>query len=122
AKRVDFRLVTSAQITSFFWVRKTTSSTDRKISMKSGNPVLRDSTFTDAQPGRGVMTLDGVVNKTGILILLCMVSFCFAWYQPAPAMPLILAGCLGGFLVGIVTCFKPRIAPYTSPVYALLEG
>ena len=90
--------------------------------MKSGNPVLRDSTFTDAQPGRGVMTLDGVVNKTGILILLCMVSFCYAWYQPAPAMPLILAGCLGGFVVGIVTCFMPRISPYTSPVYALLEG
>ena len=90
--------------------------------MKSGNPVLRDSTFTDAQPGRGVMTLDGVVNKTGILILLCMVSFCFAWYQPAPAMPLILAGALGGFVIGIVTCFMPRIAPFTSPVYALLEG
>ena len=68
------------------------------------------------------MTLDGVVNKTGILILLCMLSFCVAWYQPVPAGLLILVGAIGGFVVGIVTCFVPRIAPFTSPVYAMLEG
>ena len=90
--------------------------------MKSGNPVLRDSTFSNAQPGTSVMTLDGVVNKTGILLLLCMASFCFAWYQPVPAMPLIWGGAIGGLIVGLITCFVPRIAPYTGPVYAVLEG
>ncbi len=90
--------------------------------MKSGNPVLRDSTFSNAQPGEGVMTLDGVVNKTGVLLLLCMASFCYAWYQPTVSMPLMMAGAIGGFLVAIVTCFVPRISPYTGPVYAVLEG
>jgi uncharacterized YccA/Bax inhibitor family protein len=90
--------------------------------MKSGNPVLRESTFENVRPGAGVMTLDGVVNKTGILLLLCMAAFCYAWYQPVPAIGCIGIGCIGGFAIGITTCFIPRIAPYTSQVYALCQG
>jgi uncharacterized YccA/Bax inhibitor family protein len=90
--------------------------------MRSGNPVLRDSTFSDAKPGSGVMTLDGVINKTGILILICMVGFLTAWYQSVPSMPLGVAGALIGFVLGLTTCFVPKISPYTSPVYAFCEG
>jgi uncharacterized YccA/Bax inhibitor family protein len=35
---------------------------------------------------------------------------------------LILPGCIGGFIVAMVTIFKQHWAPYTVPVYALLEG
>src|SRR5438105_4952299 len=88
--------------------------------MKSGNPVLRDDTFTSARPGAGAMTLDGVVNKTGILLLLCMAAFCVTWYQPVPVY--IFGGAIAGLVIGITTCFLPRIAPWTSPIYAICEG
>jgi uncharacterized YccA/Bax inhibitor family protein len=35
---------------------------------------------------------------------------------------LILPGCIGGFIVAMVTIFKQQWAPYTVPIYALLEG
>ncbi len=57
------------------------------------------------------MTLDGVVNKTGILLLLCMAAFCFTWYQPVPAVQYIVVGAIAGFAIGITTCFVPRISP-----------
>jgi uncharacterized YccA/Bax inhibitor family protein len=90
--------------------------------MKSGNPVLRESTFASGRTGARAITLDGVVNKTGILLLLCIGAFCVSWYQPVPALPFIIAGALGGLVLGLVTCFVPRIAPFTSPVYAICEG
>jgi uncharacterized YccA/Bax inhibitor family protein len=90
--------------------------------MRSGNPVLRDSVFQDAQSTGKVMTLNGVVNKTGILLLLCMAGFAVAWYQPTPAPALLIAGALGGLVLALVTSFVPKVAPFTSPVYAILEG
>jgi uncharacterized YccA/Bax inhibitor family protein len=69
------------------------------------------------------MTLNGVVNKTGILLVLCMGSFAFAWYQSSAALgPIAGVGMIGGLIVGLITCFFARIAPYTAPVYAVLEG
>ena len=48
--------------------------------MRSGNPVLSDSTFLDLSSGRVVsggsnaMTLNGTVNKTGVLLLLSVLT------------------------------------------------
>lgn len=90
--------------------------------MQSGNPVLRENTFSNARPGSGIMTMNGVVNKTATLLFVCMMSFCYAWYQPAPASGLIFVGAIGGLVVGLVTCFAPKVSPYTAPIYAILEG
>jgi len=40
----------------------------------------------------------------------------------AAVVPFILVGCLGGFVVALITIFFQRLAPYTSPIYAALEG
>jgi uncharacterized YccA/Bax inhibitor family protein len=37
-------------------------------------------------------------------------------------MPLILPAVILGFIVAIATIFKPEWSPFTSPVYAVLEG
>ena len=37
-------------------------------------------------------------------------------------MPATLIGGLGGFIVALITVFKPRVSPYTAPIYAALEG
>ena len=55
--------------------------------MRSGNPALSESTFLDLASGSVVthpdqaMTLNGTVNKTGILLLLTVLTAAFAWNQ-----------------------------------------
>lgn len=96
--------------------------------MRSGNPSLKDDKFirsTSADNGR-LMTIQGTVNKTLILLLLVLATFIYSWSQflndPASVTPLVLAGAIGGFIVALVTIFVPKISPITAPIYALLEG
>ena len=55
--------------------------------MQSGNPALNKNTFLDAASGAVVshgdqaMTLNGTVNKTGLLLLLVLVGAMFSWSQ-----------------------------------------
>ncbi|HWU76028.1 MAG TPA: Bax inhibitor-1/YccA family protein [Rhodanobacter sp.] len=102
--------------------------------MQSGNPALNKNTFLDAASGAvvshgdQVMTLNGTVNKTGLLLVLVVVGAIFSWNQfhgPAslPAMgPLMIGGAIGGLVLALITIFKKTWAPVTAPLYALVEG
>ncbi len=103
--------------------------------MRSGNPVLSDSTFLDLGSGAvlsqraDAMSLNGTLAKIGILLLLTMLTAAFAWSQsvtaegPTAAAPLYLwGGVIGGFVLALVTTFKKEWAPVTAPLYAILEG
>jgi uncharacterized YccA/Bax inhibitor family protein len=103
--------------------------------MRSGNPALKESTFLDLATGSVVqgdsqaMSLNGTVNKTGLLLLLTVITAAYAWSQisitPEGAtglMPFMLIGGLGGFVLAMVTVFKKTWAPVTAPAYALVEG
>jgi uncharacterized YccA/Bax inhibitor family protein len=103
--------------------------------MRSGNPALKESTFLDLGSGTvvsradGAMTLNGTVNKTGILLLLTVMTAAFAWNQsfvggaPTAMAPIYMwGGLIGGFILAMVTVFKKTWAPVTAPMYALVEG
>ena len=102
--------------------------------MRSGNPALGENTFLDIGSGRVVsrdgstMTLNGTVNKSGILLALILVTAAFVWdkYEgpesAAAVMPWVAVGGIGGFILAMITIFKKTWAPVTAPVYALLEG
>jgi len=103
--------------------------------MRSGNPALNENTFLDVGSGQvvsrdpgQVMTLNGTVNKTGLLLLMCVATAAYTWnlYTGPESMgllmPYLLVGGIGGFIVAIVTVFKKQWAPVTAPLYALLEG
>jgi uncharacterized YccA/Bax inhibitor family protein len=104
--------------------------------MRSGNPVLKDSTFLDIGTGSVVtrggqsMTLNGTVNKTGFLLLLTVLTAAFAWSKTftaagevAPgAMIYLIGGAIGGLVLALVTTFKKEWSPVTAPMYALVEG
>ena len=65
-----------------------------------------------------IMTLDGAVNKTGILLALCFAGAAVGWNIPALALP---AGILG-FILALVTIFRsPTKAGTTAPFYALAQ-
>lgn len=91
--------------------------------MESSNPLLkRDGAFAPAFGGADAMTLQGVVNKTGILLLLCIGAAAFAWTQPDLRGPLLVLGLIGGFIACMIGIFKPTTSPIAAPVYAVLEG
>lgn len=102
--------------------------------MRSGNPALGENTFLDIGSGRVVtrdgdaMTLNGTVNKSGILLALILVSASFVWSKyegpqsAAAVAPWIMTGLIGGLVLALITVFKKTWAPVTAPVYAVLEG
>ena len=88
---------------------------------KSSNPVLGDKILNRSYDfSTRVMTLNGTINKSLLGVALVLLSGYFAWYAGNPA--LMWVGLIGGFVTAIVTAFKPHLAPYTTPVYAILEG
>jgi|TARA_B110000438_G_scaffold300204_1_gene352054 uncharacterized YccA/Bax inhibitor family protein len=91
---------------------------------RSGNPVFGNKFDGDAQfsdlPKDLQMTLEGTINKTGILLLLCFLTAGISWNIPNPV--LMMAGMGVGFIAAMVTIFKPTMAPSSAPVYALAQG
>ena len=102
--------------------------------MRSGNPVLGGNTFLDVGSGRVVtgsdqaMTINGTVNKTGLLLVLLVATAAFTWDKasgaagPGAALPWLMTGAIGGLVVALITVFKKEWSPVTAPAYALLEG
>jgi len=99
--------------------------------MKTSNPALSENSFRGlagdaADTAR--MTLNGTVNKTGILLLCAVASASWTWHlflqtrSTADIAPEMLAGMFGGFICAMVTIFKKEWSPVTAPIYALLEG
>jgi len=95
--------------------------------MRSGNPVLSNSTFTDVTRGSSrPMTLPGVIHRSILLLLLVAGTSAGVWAHsnshPSAIYPTMMIGALGGFVVAMVTSFKRDWAAVTSPIYAVLEG
>ncbi len=104
--------------------------------MKTSNPALGEKTFQElsgSQYGGFVgtqarMTLNGTVNKTGILLVCAIATAGWTWLQfmesgnPASVGPWMMIGLIGGLICAMVTIFKKEWSPVTAPAYALLEG
>lgn len=95
--------------------------------MRTSNPALSEKAFKGQVAVGEAMTLQGTVNKTGFLLLCVVATAAWTWglsHSPAPeaALPWMIGGLFGGFIVALVTIFKPNFAPITAPIYALLEG
>ncbi|WP_263356245.1 Bax inhibitor-1/YccA family protein [Acidicapsa ligni] len=122
--------------------------------MRTSNPALSDSAFR-GQPNRGAqaipygtqgqygerfgrgggfsditsrMTLNGTINKTGILLVCAIATAGWTWHlfmqsgNPADVGPWLFGGLIGGFICALITIFKKEWSPVTAPAYALLEG
>jgi uncharacterized YccA/Bax inhibitor family protein len=116
---------------------------------KSSNPALNDKAFEraiEAEAGwaagtlttdrpaappverTDTMTVNGTVWATAALLVLVVAAGIYGWNSvevvsetvswPGWMFPLALVA----FGVAIVTCFKPHLARFTAPVYALLQG
>ena len=88
--------------------------------MKTSNPALGENTFRNLQ-GAGYggitdlttrMTINGTVNKTGILLICAIATAAWTWHlflqsrDFSDVAPLMLVGVFGGFVLAMVTVFK----------------
>jgi len=95
--------------------------------LRSTNPVLKENAFAGAIPTGETMTIQGTVNKTGLLLLFVVATAAWTWglsHSPTPeaVYPWMFGGAIGGFVVALVTIFKKEWSPISAPIYALLEG
>jgi uncharacterized YccA/Bax inhibitor family protein len=95
--------------------------------MRTSNPALNEKAFKGQVAIGEAMTLQGTVNKTGLLLLCVVATSAWTWGMahsetPEAAMPWMFGGMIGGFIVALVTIFKKQWSPLTAPLYALLEG
>tara|TARA_B100000161_G_scaffold53570_1_gene35118 strand:- start:300 stop:1058 length:759 start_codon:yes stop_codon:yes gene_type:complete len=93
---------------------------------RSGNPTLSDATFAGFETtGAKTMSLQGTVNKVGILLALVIGGALFTWnqfYSTGSAGFLMPVGLFGGMIFAVITMFRPTLAMYTAPIYAILQG
>ncbi|PIF05142.1 MAG: hypothetical protein CSA36_08230 [Draconibacterium sp.] len=102
---------------------------------KSSNPVLKENVFhKDYSPSFEVMTVNGTINKTALMLLLVIAGAAYTWrkfieaYTVNPelagkaVLPWLLIGGIGGFITVLVTVFRPKSSAISAPVYAVFEG
>jgi len=78
-----------------------------------------------AAPRAGTMTIQGTVSKTFLLLAILSATAIWSWSALASgdlSLGVVTGAALGGFVVAMITCFRPTAAPWTAPVYAALQG
>src|SRR5262245_17811406 len=100
--------------------------------IKSSNPALRADTYCGfgyIGDRAATMSIQGVVFKTAISLLLLMLTAGYTWtkfYQsgqnPTSISLLTMVGLLGGLVLAVATMFKKEWAAITTPLYALFQG
>lgn len=89
--------------------------------MRTRNPLLkREALFGLAD--QESMTMNGVVNKSGFLLLLCLISGAFGWHSPVMHGIGMVVAIVGGCGVALLGTFKPKTTPVCAPLYAIMEG
>ena len=102
---------------------------------KSSNPVFKEQVFTrDYGTTSEVMTVNGTMNKTAMLLLLVIAAAVFTWnkffaaigngpeYGMQAVLPWLAIGGIGGFITVLVTVFRPQSSGISTPIYAVFEG
>jgi uncharacterized YccA/Bax inhibitor family protein len=96
--------------------------------MRTSNPALNDKVFELGRSTGDVMTINGTVNRTGILLCLLMFTAIYSWdraynaVNPGELYPWLIGSGIAGFVVALITVFKKTAAPITAPIYAAIEG
>ncbi|WP_149205737.1 Bax inhibitor-1/YccA family protein [Flavobacterium johnsoniae] len=108
------------------------------MAFNSKNPFLSNKRFSSNAVSRAEevheakiidynqeMTLSGTINKTAILFLILCGSAMVTWWMAFNGMKIMIpaiGGAIVGFVLVLISAFKPHLSPYLAPGYALFEG
>ncbi len=96
--------------------------------MQTSNPAFKKdvlSHFDQASTRSTTMSVQGTALKSFVLLAVLMGSAAWSWSTATSGdlgPGLLLGAGIGGFVLALITISKPTLAPWTSPVYAALEG
>jgi len=94
------------------------------------NPVLSEKIFKKeaVEYSAGTMTAKGTAMKSLLLLIMVLAGASYTWkifyeaINPASVQPWLWGGAIGGFVVALIISFKPNMAQYLAPIYAVLQG
>ncbi len=106
------------------------------MNFESKNPFLNNKSFSATSKTERVhdavlidtnqeMSLAGTVNKTILLFLLLTASAMVVWWMAFNgynAMLPAISGAIIGFVLVLISVFKPQYSAFLAPAYALFEG
>lgn len=104
--------------------------------MRTANPTLgvfnKPQTWDDARgisDRAKVMTLGGTIFASTVLIGITATVATTAWSMlqdgntvSSAVMPALWGSLIGGLVLALIIVFKPKAAPFLSPVYAAVQG
>jgi uncharacterized YccA/Bax inhibitor family protein len=96
----------------------------------TSNPAFSQNVFAGfdqvyGAPRSMVTTVQGTMSKTFLLLAILSATALWSWHAVASdqlQLGVIPIAGIAGFALAMVTIFKPTVAPWTSPVYAAMEG
>jgi len=100
------------------------------VRVATSNPAFSQDIFAGYQqvygaPRSMVTTVQGTMSKTFLLLAIMSGTALWAWNAVASQelqLGVIPIAGIAGFVLAMITIFKPTVAPWTSPVYAAMEG
>ncbi|HKK68287.1 MAG TPA: Bax inhibitor-1/YccA family protein, partial [Bacteroidales bacterium] len=96
--------------------------------MRTSNPAVSKAVFQNARTAdlSGQMTIKGTINKSFLMLGLILITGGLTWNAALAGATWINGGLIGaaivGFILALVTIFRPQTAHITAPLYALAEG
>jgi uncharacterized YccA/Bax inhibitor family protein len=96
----------------------------------TSNPAFSQDMFAGfdqvyGAPRSLVTTVQGTMSKTFLLLGILSGTALWSWHAMAAeslSMGVIPAAGIAGFILAMITIFKPTVSPWTAPVYAAMEG
>ncbi len=86
------------------------------------NPAFNEKVLSKIRDVSDVsrMTIDGTINRAGLLILLTIAGAALGWNLQS--FPILIGVIIANLILAFLIIFKPERAPTLSPVYAICEG
>lgn len=91
--------------------------------MFEANPTIKR--LSESRPLAGGLTYNGVIHRTGILLLATGAAFVLTWrgLQSGAVSPSLgMVGAIGGLILALVIIFTRATNPFLIGAYALAEG
>jgi uncharacterized YccA/Bax inhibitor family protein len=96
----------------------------------TSNPAFSNNMFAGYEQVYGAsrsttMTVQGAAAKTLVLLAIMVATAAWSWNAFSSgdiAFGVVAISGIGGFIVSMITIFKPTTAPITAPIYAAFEG
>lgn len=107
------------------------------MKFESKNPFLKNKSFSEAHVGsdtahngsvidyNDTMTVSGTMNKTLIMFLLLISGATVTWWmtsQEINTTVMMIGGAIVSLIMVLVASFKPNLAPWLAPGYAIFQG